>query len=167
MRPGIVVKGFAAAVPLAATLVTLVFSLWPSLKPRDPPALKGATIGHVQIDHPVSFRQYLRRAELPAAGHTGSELSRAGAFVQFDLAIQGFAGAKLPLRVMLIDVRSGNLVSQSKIVLFRPLVDDDRASWQEWVRIPRHPRAYRVILQLYDPGGVVPLATQRSKTFRS
>jgi hypothetical protein len=151
---------------VVATLVALAFSLWPSLKPRDPPAVKGASLRNVRVDYPVRFRDHLRRAELPASGHTRDQLARVGALVQFDLAIQGFQGAKLPLRWVLIDAASGELVSQSKDVLFRPAAEDDRVSWQEWVGIPRRHRAYYITLHLYDPGGRVPLATKRSKTFR-
>jgi hypothetical protein len=160
------VKYFVAAVPVVATLVALTFSLWPSLKPPDPPTVKAASFRNVLVDHPVSFRQYLRRADLPASGHTVADLERVGALVQFDLAIQGFRGAKLPLRWMLFDAGSGDLVFQSKNVLFKPVVETDGVSWQEWIRIPRRGRAYYVMLQLYDAGGRIPLATGRSKTFR-
>jgi hypothetical protein len=166
VRPGTLIKVVAAGVPLVATAVGLVFTLWPSLKPSDPPELKAASLEIRRVDHPVSFGQYLRRAELPTTGQTRAQLARVGALVQFDLAMQGYKGARLPLRWVLIDARNGDVVSQSKNVLFEPLADDDRVSWQEWVAIPRPGREYYVLLHLYDPGGKVPLATRESKPFR-
>jgi hypothetical protein len=158
-------KFVAAAVSLVATVVALTFTLWPSLKPEGPPAVKGGSISNVRVVAPISFRQYLLRAELPARGYGAAKLASRGAYVEYDLDMEGYKGAKLPLRLLLFRAKDNNLVSQSKDVLFKPLADRDHASWRDWVPV-RLRGSYYITLELYNPSGRVPIARKQSKVFR-
>ena len=72
-------------------------------KPEAPPAARSATLSNVTLDRSVAFGQYLDRIKLTRAPYTPATLSRRGAYVEFDYAIAGYKGKRLPLRWQLVD----------------------------------------------------------------
>ena len=53
----------SSTIGLAATILGVVFVLWPSLKPEAPPAARSATLSNVTLDRSVAFGQYLDRID--------------------------------------------------------------------------------------------------------
>jgi hypothetical protein len=152
---------------VVATLVGVMFTLRPSLKPDEPPAVKGATLEALSADEIITRRQYFQRAQLPITGLTADELETKGIFVTFRLSIEGFKGKKLPLRWELINATTGDEVGEAASTIFKPLASRDSASWQEWIPLPVTPRTYVIYVRLYDPSGTVPLAAERSAPIAS
>jgi hypothetical protein len=71
-------RGIASAVGLTATVIGIVFVLWPSLKPDPPPVDKGASLSHAQVDSGLSFGQYLDRIEQSRKPYGPADLARRG-----------------------------------------------------------------------------------------
>jgi hypothetical protein len=156
----------AAVVGFAATLTGLIFALWPALKPEGPPAVRSAKLSNLAVDRNITFGQYLDRIEQSRRPYGRAELAERGVLVQFDFAIQGYKGKRLPLRWQLIDARSGEQLDQSRDLLITPLASSDSGSWPVWVKTPRgRSRRLYVQLQLYNDRGSVPLSRLRTETF--
>ena len=137
--------------------------MWPSVKPEGPAVDKGATLSHLSASEVITRRQYFQRAQLPTTGFSVDQLARRGLYVTFDVSIEGYKGQELPLRWELVNAATGTQVADAESTIFKPLATRDGASWQEWIPLPGRSRTYVVFVRLYDPTGVVPLATQRSK----
>lgn len=156
-----VARSTAAVVGFAATLLGIVFVLWPALKPAGPPAVKGVTLDNLQVDR-RSFAQYLQQVQLSAAPYEPATLGARGTMVTFHYVIDGFKGKHLPLRWQLIDARSGNQVAQSSDLRIIPSAPQDAANWYVWIPGPSgRTRQYYVQLQLYDEHGRFPVGEQK------
>jgi hypothetical protein len=156
----------AAVVGFVATVVGLIFVLWPSLKPEGPPPERGARLENLTLDQPLTFGQYLDRKELSKAPYGPAELERRGAYVEFDYTIEGYKDKLLPLRWQLIDAGSHQQVAQSRDIRIKPLAPTDQGSWEVWIPIPRDPaRSYFVQIELFNDAGSVPLRRLRTDPF--
>lgn len=166
IRPVQVAKAIGAFVTFAATMSGLIFGLWPTLKPAEPPATKGATLSNVTVDH-VTFGQYLDRGGYSRSPYRPAELERRGALVAFDFNIKGYLHRDLPLRWQLIDAQTGEQIDESHDLLITPTAAEDQNTLPVWVRVPRggDRRSFFVEIQLLDDRGAVALARTRSKRF--
>jgi hypothetical protein len=160
-----VARTVVGVVGFAATVVGLVFVLWPSLKPDEPPKIKGATLTKAEVEPGMTFGQYLDRIPLSRRPYPASELRRRGAYVEFDFTVRGYKGKRLPLRWQLIESPSGVQLSQSQDLRVKPRVDTDSGSWNVWVPIPRRARRMYVQIQLYNDAGTVPIGRIRTAQF--
>jgi hypothetical protein len=158
-------RGIASALGLAATVIGIVFVLWPSLKPDPPPADKGASLSHAQVDPGLTFGQYLDRIEQSRRPYGADLLARRGAFVEFDFSVRGYKDKPLPLRWQLLDARSGVQLGHSSDLRVTPDVNTDAGSWNAWIPLP--PTAHRlyVQIQLYNDAGTVPIGRIRTPQF--
>jgi hypothetical protein len=155
-----------SAIGLAGTVIGIVFVLWPSLKPEGPPAARSAMLSNVTLDRSVGFGQYLDRIKLSRAPYTPAVLSRRGAYVEFDYAIQGYKAKRLPLRWQLVDARTAAQLAQSEDLGIEAQATADRGTWFVWVPIPHgRKRRFFVQIQLYKPDGKVPLSRVRTARF--
>ena len=156
----------SSTIGLAATILGIVFVLWPSLKPEGPPAARSATLSNVTLDRSVAFGQYLDRIKLTRAPYTPATLSRRGAYVEFDYAIAGYKGKRLPLRWQLVDARTADQLAQSEDLGIKAQATTDRGTWFVWVPLPHgHGRRFFVQIQLYKQDGRVPLSRVRTVRF--
>jgi hypothetical protein len=162
---GGVVKQIGAAASALGAVLGVIFVLVPSLKPDPPPALKRASIGVLDVQRPVTYRQYLERTGLAGGDYDSSYLARPGVFAEFDVSIEGFEGIDLPLRWSLHDV-SGGQVSESKSTILRAEAPSDRATWHVWAPLPRRQGSFFLLIQLFDADGVVPLDRAQTDPFR-
>jgi hypothetical protein len=143
----------------------VVFVLLPSLKPEPPPAEKRADIGVLKVERPITYAQYLQRTGLPGGDYGTSYLRRQGLFVQFDVSIVGYKGKRLPLRWSLYEADSGDEVSEAKGTTLRADAATDRATWHIWAPLPRRRGRFFLLIQLFDPKGVVPLDRAQTEPF--
>jgi hypothetical protein len=163
-----VARWATAALGFVATLLGVVFLLWPSVKPKGPPPVRAAALSNPTLDRDISFGQYLDRKALSRAPYRPAELRRAGALVSFDFRIEGYDGKRLPLRWQLVDDGTGDQVAQSRDVAISPEASTDQGTWDVWVPIPAgRGRRFYVQLQLYDDRGAVPIGRLRTPTFAS
>jgi hypothetical protein len=154
-----------AAIPIAATLIGISFTVWHELHAT--PRTRKAALSRLTLDRNVSFGQYLDRIESPRTPYTAKLLARRGIYLEFDISITGFEGKRLPLRWILLDQRSNNLVNQAEALRIRPRAEDDAGTWFTWVPIPKSDHTYVVRLQLYDDQiPARPLARLDSKPFQ-
>jgi len=158
-------RGIASALGLAATVIGIVFVLWPSLKPDPPPVDKGASLSHAQVDPGLTFGQYLDRIEQSRGPYGPDLLARRGAFVEFDFSVRGYKDKHLPLRWQLLDARTGIQLDHSSDLRVTPDVNTDAGSWNAWIPLP--PAAHRVYvqIQLYNDAGTVPIGRIRTPPF--
>lgn len=145
----------------------VVFLLLPSLQPKSetPPAEKRADIGVLKVEHPVTYQQYLQRTGLPGGDYSNAYLDRKGVFVEFDVSIVGYKNKPLPLRWSLYNAASGNEVSEAKGTTLRAEAPSDRATWHIWAPLPRARGRFFLLIQLFDPTGVVPLDRAQTESF--
>jgi hypothetical protein len=154
-----------AVVTFAATMTGLIFGLWPTLRPVEPPATKGAALTNVTVDR-VSFGQYLDRGAYSRSPFRRAQLQRRGALVGFDFNIKGYLHKHLPLRWQLLDARTGDQVAQSPDLFTTPRADEDQNSLLIWVPVPRaRGRRFFVEIQLLDDRGAYPLGRIRTHRF--
>lgn len=156
----------SAAVGFVATLLGVVFVLFPALKPEGPPPSKSATLTEPAVEA-LSWGQYLDRKDVDRAAYDAPTLRRRGTFVEFDFAIEGYKDKRLPLRWQLIDAGRGDQLGKSRDTFITPEAPTDKGTWDVWVPSPRG-RASRafVQLQLYEDSGDVPIARLRTAPFR-
>jgi hypothetical protein len=114
-----IAKVTAVVVTFAATMTGLIFGLWPSLTPTEPPATKRATLSNATVDH-VSYGQYLERAGFSRSSHRPAQLKPRGVLVAFDLNVKGYLNERLPLHWQLIDVPTGDQLNESRDLFYVP-----------------------------------------------
>jgi hypothetical protein len=162
----LVIQAGAIAAAIGAVL-SVVFVLLPNLQPtaEQAPTEKRADIGVLKVDRPVTYRQYLQRTGLPGGDYGASYLGRQGVFVEFDVSIVGYKGQPLPLRWSLFDAASGAEVSEARGTTLRAEAPTDRATWHIWAPLPRRRGRFFLLIQLFDPKGVVPLDRAQTESF--
>jgi hypothetical protein len=161
--PGIA-RALVGTVGFAATVVGLVFVLWPSLKPDPPPAEQGATLSNAQVEPRMSFGEYLDRIQQSRAPYDRATLAGRGAFVEFDFAVRGYKNKHLPLGWQLLDARSGAQLGQSRAIRVTPRADRDAGAWNVWIPLRRSARRMYAQIALYNAAGV-PIGRVRSPVF--
>jgi hypothetical protein len=159
-----VVRGIAGAVGFAATVIGLIFVLWPSLKPEGPPADQGATLSHAQVDTGMTFGEYLDRIEQSRRPYGRATLAQPGAFVEFDFAVRGYKDKHLPLGWQLLDAGSGAQLGRSRAYRVTPRADKDAGSWNVWIPLTRKARRMYAQIALFNLHGV-PIGRVRSPVF--
>jgi len=165
LRPHQIAKAIAAVVTFAATMTGLIFGLWPTLKPTDPPATKGATLSIEAVDH-VSFGQYLDRVRLSRSPYRPAQLEHRGVLVFFHVTVKGYLNKHLPLEWQLLDARTGDQVARSWGLSFIPRAGADNNSVPIWVPVPRgRDRRFFVEVQLLDNRRATPLGRARTNRF--
>jgi hypothetical protein len=157
----------AAAVGIVSGLVGLMFVLLPNLQPEPPARHKGVKLTRLDFQPRLTFRQYLQRVDQPATSFTPERLSQPGAFLEYRFVITGYKGQRLPVRYELIDASSGDQVAEARPFTIEPLAAQDSGTWHAWVPLPRRARRLFVILQVFQPEGVVPLDRLRTASFRT
>jgi len=160
--PGARLIGALAAVAVVAAAFLV---LWPSLKPQNAPATKAARLSHLTLDRDMTFGQYLDRKALPRASYGPATLARRGAYITFQFRVEGYRGKRLPLRWLLFDARTGDLLTQSRDYAVTPAADTDQGRWDFWIALPRGHKRFSIQVQLYDNAGLVPIGQQQTKRF--
>jgi hypothetical protein len=161
--PG-VVRAIVGAVGFAATVIGLVFVLWPSLKPDPPPADPGATLSNAQVETGMPFGAYLDRIHQSRAPYDRATLDERGAFVEFDFAVRGYKDKHLPLGWQLLDARSGIELGHDRALRVTPRADRDSGVWNVWIPLRRRARRMYAQVALYNLSGV-PIGRVRSPVF--
>jgi hypothetical protein len=160
-----VAKAVGATVTFAVTMTGVIFGLWPTLKPQEHPATRGATLTNRTVDH-ISFGQYLDRIALSRSPYPPAQLKRPGALVSFDFNIKGYRNKALPLQWRLVDARTGDQVQRLRDLIVTPAASEDQNSWSIWIRVPRgRSRRFFVEVELLDDQ-THPLTRIRTDRFR-
>jgi hypothetical protein len=155
-----------AAIPILATLIGIGVTARRELINTSPTARRAA-LSNLTLDRNVSFGQYLDRIELPRRPYTTAQLGRKGIYLEFDISVTGYHGKRLPLRWILLDKATHDLVDQGEALRITPRAEHDDGTWFTWVEIPRAARKYVIRLQLYDDQVPArPLARLDSHAFR-
>lgn len=163
---GLITQIGAAAGAIGAVL-GVVFLLLPSLQPKteSPTPEKRADIGVLKVERPLTYAQYLQRTGLPGGDYGKAYLDRQGVFVEFDVSIVGYKNKPLPLRWSLFNAASGNEVSEARGTTLRAEAPSDRATWHIWAPLPHTRGRFFLLIQLFDPTGVVPLDRAQTESF--
>jgi hypothetical protein len=140
-------KQLAAVAAAIATILGLLFLLFPRLKPREPSQTRAASLNNVRVSPPEPE----------------------GIAVRFNAEITGYLGQRLPVLWTLYDTDTGRparypqtLGSQEAVrrkgsptESFTPRVESESFSGE--IHIPRpspsEGRSWRVRLEIVDPGG--------------
>jgi hypothetical protein len=163
--PG-VARAIVGAVGFAATVIGLVFVLWPSLKPEPPPADQGATLSNAQVEPGMTFGAYLDRIGQSRGSLDRATLAQRGAFVEFDFAVRGYKDKHLPLGWQLLDARSGAQLGADRKLRVTPHADRDSGAWNVWIPLQHKARRMYAQIALYNLSGV-PIGRVRSPVFRA
>jgi hypothetical protein len=153
-----VVNASAATTALLVALVSLVFSLVPTIKPTEPPEKLGGKFENVSIEHNVSLSDY----ETDILHHKVQLRSYpSGMLVRARVELSGFKARHYRVLAELWDANSGRphqyVVRVGEHVRLsdqdlRPSASTDAVTFQLWVRNPTHSGRYFVRLRLYDVG---------------
>jgi hypothetical protein len=161
-------KGASAVVAFVAAVLGVIFVLWPSLKPEAPSPTRGVELTHLTLERPVTFGAYLKRINQAAGGLEPAVLKQRGALAAFHFTIEGYKNSRLPLEWQLVDARTGERLDGNRDLSIKPEVPTDSGNWRLWVPLPKgRPRRLFITIQLYQPRGVVPLGSLRTRTFSS
>jgi hypothetical protein len=167
--PARVVTAASTLVGLVSGIIALVFVFAPQLEPDPPepkPTRTAVRLAPLTFEPRISRRQFLERTDTDRLGFTETQLAQPGAFVRFRVAIKGFKNIPLTLKRELIDVESGDEVSDISPVTITPPEADLERDWQDWIPLPPRTGTYYVVIKLLAKGEVAPLATLQTKTFR-
>jgi hypothetical protein len=159
---------FVALVALGSSLVALVFTLWPGLKP-DPHTTYQAEVAIFAVERGVTFGQYLhriaftreryreRRREMLGADADGQAglLRLAGEVVYVESMVEGFKHDSVTLRWSLYGARSlrrvrGASFSDVPAAQLDLGAPSDRTMQLLWLPPPQGHGPFRVRVGLYD-----------------
>ncbi|HEY7034025.1 MAG TPA: hypothetical protein VH482_21995 [Thermomicrobiales bacterium] len=152
----------SAAVSLIVGILTVVFLLWPALRPESGPSTFGATLSDPRFEQGVTLADvYDRRGTSPPATYSQAQLATAGTLVGFVVVIEGFEGKTCRLTWSLFDAETHARVADETFLdqlgwpdgTFTPAAVHDQASGEVWVRRPERAGSYFVRLELFDPNG--------------
>jgi hypothetical protein len=159
-------KSIAAVVAFIASLLGIVFLLWPSLKPEAPSPTRNVELSGLTLEPSVTFGAYLGRINQPPGGLEDAVLKERGALASFDFVIEGYKDRPLPLAWQLIDARGGEVLDENRDIRLEPEVTKDSGTWHVWVPLPKGERKrVFIMIQLFQPRGVLALKTLRTRTF--
>lgn len=154
----------SAIVGFVATLLGVIFVLFPGVKPDEPPITTRAALSKPTTEV-LTYGQYLDRINLRRGSYDAEALRRRGIFVEFDWSVEGYKDKALPLRWQLIDARRGEQLGRSRDVTITPEAPRDAATWSVWAPLPRgRVRQMAVQVQLYDETGRWPIARARTRS---
>jgi hypothetical protein len=163
------IGGIAGAI---AAVLGVVFLLVPSLRPEATPPEGSATFAKPTIDQPVTFRQYLRRIELPETGVTAERLQQAGVLADVKVTIKGYRGKELPLRWYVLDLGTRDIVYESsRKYFFKTDRSAATVSKAFWIPMPETRGTFKIVFEIWPPNtkrgepGVVPFDKTESDSF--
>ncbi len=163
------IGGVAAAI---AAIVGLVFLFFPDLRPAPTSDEGSATLSKPTLEHPVTYRQYLDRVEIPHDRSTEAELARPGVLAGVVVTIKGYRNQGLPLRWYVLDVGTHDIVDQqSRKHVLTADRNETPVAWPFWVELPEGKGPFKIVLQIYPPNakpgetGVLPLAEAETEPF--
>jgi hypothetical protein len=159
-------KSIAALVAFTASVLGIVFVLWPSLKPEAPSPTRDVQLSEPSLEQSVTFAAYLERIGQPPGGLEDAVLRERGALASFDFVIEGYKERPLPLTWQLIDARGGKVLNENDDIRLEAEVTKDSGTWHVWVPLPKGERKrVFIMIQLFQPDGVIALETLRTRTF--
>jgi hypothetical protein len=166
-RPILALAGLAGAV---ASILGLVFLLWPDAQPKPTPDDASVTFERVAVET-LTRRQSLDRLGLPMTGFTEEQLAERGGFVTFDLQVTGYGGKRLPVRWLVLNRAGDTVGSQDRRIELRPDRDNQTLTHRFWAGVPPAEGPYRVVVEIFPPGtkpgdpGRAPLRSDETKPF--
>jgi hypothetical protein len=179
---GLAWTALVAVVALTSSLATLIFELWPGLRP-DPRVKLGADVSVFAIDPGVTYGVYLERLSFsPSELHTrlaaacGStrrcgRLGLRGEEVYVRTTVDGFKRRSISMRLSLYNAATHTRVqgaSNVDVANERLSSPSDRAVVPVWLICPPDvSRRYFVRVELYHRGDDVLLAVGDSRSFRT
>jgi hypothetical protein len=159
-------KSIPAVVAFIASVLGIVFLLWPSLKPEAQSPTRHVELSEPTLERSVTFGAYLKRINQPPGGLEDAVLKERGALASFDFVIEGYKDRPLPLTWQLIDTRSGEVLDENRDIRLEAEVTKDSGTWHVWVPLPKGERKrVFIMIELFQPGGVIALETLRTRTF--
>ena len=167
-------KAAATVLGLVASVLGLVFLLWPNLQPERAPSVGSATFSPRKPELSLlTFGQYLDRKGLPRSPYSSAQLARRGALASFRIVVSGYRGRSLPLRELLVNNRTGDVVNQAnKRTVLTPDRQDSPTTWDWWTPLPRQRGPFKILIEIYPPGtkpdstDVTALDTTNTELFR-
>jgi hypothetical protein len=170
-----------ALVAMASSLVALVFTLWPGLRP-DPRDRLGAEVSVFAVDPNVSYREWISARSSFSGDEAVERLQEArvqtpgllrvrGEVAYVRMQVEGFKRRSVAMRVSLYDGGTNRRVegaSNIEVGSQQLEAPSDRAVVPVWLPCPPVPgRKYFVRVELYHAGDNVLLAVADSRPFTS
>jgi hypothetical protein len=152
----------SASVTLIAGILTVVFLLWPALRPEGGPTVLGASLSEPRLEMGVTLADvYTRRQSTPPDSYSAAQLATPGALVSFVAVIEGFQGNTCRLTWSLLDAETKTRVADETLLdqpgwpdgTFTPAAARDQAAGTIWIHTPDRPGSYIVRLELLGPDG--------------
>ncbi|HKC64850.1 MAG TPA: hypothetical protein VKB86_14505 [Pyrinomonadaceae bacterium] len=166
----------AIAVAITAIL-TLVFLVFPWLKPESPPKDYGAEIKVVSVEPGVSFDQELSQLDVSRLGGSGKYKEKygqsTGVVVRFECTIKGQKDAKYPLQWTVFDATTKTRVEEADLhsqlgwptSAITQKGTQAQSAGDVWIPYPKRAGTFFVKLELIDPDSRQPLAYADSMAF--
>lgn len=152
-----------AGVGLLASLLSIIFLVWPSLQPEENAVVLAASLSNPTIERQVSLAEFYQRTrETPDPALSDAGLLTPGVVVGYDVAISGYNGEVLTLRWSMIDAGTLTRVTEDWLVDqpgwpdagFKAEAAEDSATGELWASLPATAGDYLVRLELFDPDGI-------------
>jgi hypothetical protein len=159
-------KAITALAAFVGSLLAIIFLLWPSLKPEAPSPTRHVSLSGLELERSVTFGAYLERVHHSPGGLEDAVLNERGALASFDFVIEGYKDRALPVTWQLIDARDGTVLNENRDIRLESEVTKDSGTWRFWVPLPkRERRSVFILVQLFEPRGVIALKTLRTRIF--
>lgn len=155
------------------TVLSLLFLLWPQLRPEPAASTFAATLEMRTLDQAVSLRQYLRdyatgRALKMSEPPTEPMLNRLGDVAKVKVTITGHADAASTLQWSVWSIAEGQpsapLPGLNDTWRLTPRGTSDQGLAEMWVPRPLTPGRYVIRIDLFGPTGL-PLETVDSEAY--
>jgi hypothetical protein len=141
----------AGLVSVVSAIVGLVFLFSPNLKPEPLPPARSAQLSGLTLDPNAPFSQYIQRLRiegLKETDFTPKQLRERGALASFQVRVVGYKGMHLPLDWQLIEMSTEEELQEERSTILIPSVNDDSATKDIWVSLPRRQGSFRLEIQL-------------------
>ncbi len=164
-------KQAGAVVALVSGVVGLLFLFLPQLQPghSSDTTSSGTRLADLSsppaLDPAATRAQFLDRSDRSKLGFTEAQLAQRGAYVAFDVKLEGFRGKTLTLQRELVDLRTGDQVGELRPFTFKPVENDDGRTWEDFVPLRAGKGRYVLVFKLLDEGGASALDCIQTRPF--
>jgi hypothetical protein len=148
-------KNLGGAATAIASVLGVLFLLFPNLRPEGNPEELSAEISDLKTEHSILLEQYLKRSGLSTSDYTVRELQTTGIIIYFTVVAHGFRERTLSSQWSIFDAKTQRQIAEEGFSNrpgpeFTPEARRDRAGSDIWVPIPPREGTFYIRLELRD-----------------
>jgi hypothetical protein len=147
----------AGGIATIATAATLVFTLFPSVKPSPPCPAQGAELSNPFATDSVTRGDYLSRINANTTSIPTARLAERGELITFQIRTRGYLHQPLTVATRVLTIHdtpvAGPGLNNPLALTVQPEKCEDEGQRTIWTLLPKHPGRYQVELRLLDPNG--------------